>query len=154
MINPKYHGSWWHRQQRHPQCYLGLLALGKNDFEAVNGFRSQCFAHQALGLLAEPSGVTLRHRFGAMGTQWSEQADQFSRALLGLRINGASIEFDVLPTGHVPLDIDTCVMEQSDTAKQGVSWTCAGVEAQHVKVVVASIMHPIPFYRMPTAQPC
>jgi hypothetical protein len=48
--------------------------------------------------------------------------------LLGLRINGVSIEFGVLPTGHVPLDIDTCVMEQSDTAKEGVSWTCAGVE--------------------------
>jgi hypothetical protein len=36
-------------------CYLGLLSLGKNDFEAVEGFRSQRFAHQALGLRAVPS---------------------------------------------------------------------------------------------------
>ena len=31
------------------KCYLALLTLGKNDFEAVEGFRSQRFAHQALG---------------------------------------------------------------------------------------------------------
>ena len=33
-----------------------------------------------------------------------------------------------MSTGHLPLDIDTFVMDQSDTAKEGVSWTYAGVE--------------------------
>jgi hypothetical protein len=85
--------------------YLGLLILGKNDFEAVEGFCSQCFAHQALGLRAVPSSVTLRHRCDAMGTQWSEQAGPINCALLGLRINGVPKEFGVLPTSHLPLDI-------------------------------------------------
>lgn len=110
------------------KCYLALLTLGKNDFEAVEGFRSQRFAHQALGLRAVPSSATLRQRFDAMGTDWSELADRINRAILGLRINGAAIDFGALSTGHLPLDIDTFVMDQSETAKEGVSWTYAGME--------------------------
>jgi Transposase DDE domain group 1 len=110
------------------KCYLALLTLGKNDFEAVEGFRSQRFAHQALGLRTVPSSATLRQRFDAMGTEWSELADQINRAVLGLRINGAPIDFGALPSGHLPLDVDTFVMDQSETAKEGVSWTYAGVD--------------------------
>jgi Transposase DDE domain group 1 len=110
------------------KCYLALLTLGKNDFEAVEGFRSQRFAHQALGLRAVPSSATLRQRFDAMGTEWSELADQINRAVLGLHINGAPIDFGALSTGHLPLDIDTFVMDQSDTHKEGVSRTYAGVD--------------------------
>jgi hypothetical protein len=83
-------------------CYLGLLTLGKNDFEAVEGFRSQRFAHQALGLRAVPSSATLRQRFDTIGTQWSELADQINRAVLGLHINGSPIDFGALSTGHLP----------------------------------------------------
>jgi len=110
------------------KCYLALLTLGKNDFEAVTGFHSQRFAHQALGLRAVPSSVTLRHRFDAMGCEWSELADQINRAVLGLHINGAAIDFGALSTGHLPLDIDTFVMDQSDTAKEGVSYTYARLQ--------------------------
>ena len=55
-------------------------------------------------------------------------ADRINRAILGLRINGAAIDFGALSTGHLPLDIDTFVMDQSETAKEGVSWTYAGVD--------------------------
>jgi len=110
------------------KCYLALLTLGKNDFEAVEGLRGQRFAHQALGLRAVPSSATLRQRFDAMGTQWSELADQINRAILGLHVGGAPIAFGALSTGHLPLDIDTFVMDQSDTAKEGVSYTYAGVD--------------------------
>lgn len=110
------------------KCYLALLSLGKDDFEAVEGFRSQRFARQALGLRAVPSSATLRQRFDTMGTEWSELADQINRAVLGLRIESAPIDFGALSTGHLPLDIDTVVMDQNDTHKEGVSWTYAGVD--------------------------
>ena len=128
VIDPKYPVRGGIANSDILKCYLGLLTLGKNDFEAIEGFRSQRFAHQALGLRAVPSSVTLRHRFDAMGTEWSELADRINRAVLGLHINGAPIDFGLLSTGHLPLDIDTFVMDQSDTAKEGVSWTYAGVE--------------------------
>ena len=128
MIDPKYPVRAGIANSDILKCYLGLLTLGKNDFEAVEGFRSQRFAHQALGLRAVPSSATLRQRFDAMGTEWSELADQINRTVLGLRINGAHIDFGVLSTGHLPLDIDTFVMDQSETAKEGVSYTYAGVQ--------------------------
>lgn len=128
LVDPKYPVRGGIANSDILKCYLGLLTLGKNDFEAVEGFRCQRFAHQALGLRAVPSSVTLRHRFDAMGTDWSELADRINRAVLGLRINGAPIDFGALSTGHLPLDIDTFVMEQSETAKEGVSWTYAGVQ--------------------------
>ena len=52
-----------------------MLTLGKNDFEVVEAFCKQRFAHQALGLRAVPTSPTLRQRFDAMGCQWSELAD-------------------------------------------------------------------------------
>ena len=128
MIDPQYPVRGGIANSDILKCYLGLLTLGKNDFEAVEGFRSQRFAHQALGLRAVPSCATLRQRFDAMGTEWSELADRINRAVLGLHINGAPIDFGALCTGHLPLDIDTFVMDQSDTAKEGVSYTYAGVD--------------------------
>ncbi len=128
MIDPAYPVRGGIANSDIVKCYLALLTLGKNDFEAVEGFRSQRFAHQALGLRAVPSSATLRQRFDTMGTEWSELADQINRAILGLRVDGAPIDFGALSTGHLPLDIDTFVMDQSDTAKEGVSWTYAGVD--------------------------
>lgn len=128
MIDPKYPVRGGIANSDIIKCYLGLLTLGKNDFEAVEGFRTQRFVHQALGLNAVPSSATLRQRFDAMGCDWSELADRINRAVLGLRVDGAPIDFGALSTGHLPLDIDTFVMDQSDTAKEGVSWTYAGVQ--------------------------
>ncbi len=128
MIDPQYPVRAGIANSDILKCYLGLLTLGKNDFEAVEGFRKQRFAHQALGLRAVPSSATLRQRFDAMGCEWSELADQINRAVLGLHINGSPIDFGALPTGHLPLDIDTFVMDQSDSHKEGVSYTYAGVD--------------------------
>lgn len=128
MIDPQYPVRSGVANSDILKCYLGLLTLGKNDFEAVEGFRSQRFATQALGLRGVPSSATLRQRLDAFGTEWSEVADQINQAVLGLRINGAPIDFGALETGHLPLDIDTFVMEQSETKKEGVSYTYAGVD--------------------------
>jgi len=43
-----------------------------------------------------PSSATLRQRFDAFGCEWSELADQLNRAILGLHINGAPIDFGAL----------------------------------------------------------
>ena len=128
LVDPKYPVRSGIANSDLLKCYLGLLTLGKNDFEAVEGFRSQRFAHQALGLRAVPSSATLRQRFDAFGCEWSELADGLNRAILGLHINGAPIDFGALDSGHLPLDIDTFVMDQSDTQKEGVSHTYTGVQ--------------------------
>lgn len=66
MIDPQYPVRGGIANSDILRCYLALLTLGKNDFETVEGFRSQRFVHQALGLHAVPSSATLSQRFDAM----------------------------------------------------------------------------------------
>ena len=44
------------------KSYLGLMCLGKSDFEAVSNVREDDFFRQALGLERVPSPETLRQR--------------------------------------------------------------------------------------------
>ena len=50
MVEPQYPVRGGIARSDILKCYLALLTLGKNDFEAVEGLRGQRFAHQALGL--------------------------------------------------------------------------------------------------------
>ncbi len=81
MVDPKYPLRSGIANSDILKCYVAMLTLGKNDFEAVEAFRKQRFAHQALGLRAVPSSATLRQRFDAMGCEWSELADSINRAI-------------------------------------------------------------------------
>jgi hypothetical protein len=69
MVDPKYPVRAGIANSDILKCYVAMLTLGKNDFEAVEAFRQQRFAHQALGLRAVPSSATLRQRFDAMGCE-------------------------------------------------------------------------------------
>jgi hypothetical protein len=49
-----------------PRCAVSsLLCLGKNDFEAITGFREDVFFHEALGVKQVPSEGILRQRMDA-----------------------------------------------------------------------------------------
>ena len=45
--------------------YIGLLCLGKSDFEAIDAFRADPYFLEALGLGQVPSAATLRERLDA-----------------------------------------------------------------------------------------
>ena len=106
------------------RSYIGLLCLGKNDFEAVSNVREDDFFRTAMGIDAIPSTETLRQRLDAQ-----------AKHLLAL-VNEASIEFLVnvearctaLATGHVPLDADVTPFDNSQTQKEGVSRTYKGFD--------------------------
>jgi hypothetical protein len=110
------------------RSYLGLLCQGKSDFEAVEALRASPFALRALGLAQAPSSATLRQRLDAQGSAWFALIDQVNERLLGLRLQGRPIDFGLLATGHCPIDIDTFAMDNSNTARQGVGRTYAGVD--------------------------
>ena len=82
------------------KCYLGILTLGQNDFEAVEVFRSQRFNAWATNEASLPTASTAQC--------WACT----STARPSLR-----------------LDIDTFVMDQSDMAKEGVAFNYAWVRA-------------------------
>ena len=75
------------------KSYLALLCLDKNDFDAIENFRSDAFFKRALGLGGVPSSPTLRQRLDAHASSWFDLAAQMNRLLLGSSINGKPIDF-------------------------------------------------------------
>lgn len=104
------------------RTYLGLICLGKSDFEAVEQTRHDDFFKAAMGIKQSPSSARLRQRF-----------DEDARALIPLLdeasvefLHNASISVGTLVTGHVPLDIDVFPMDNSNSKKEGVAYTYKG----------------------------
>ena len=104
------------------RSYIGLLCLGKSDFEAIENVRNDDFFVEALGVSTVSSAATLRQRL-----------DERATAFLPL-VEEASVDFllsvdvtpTVLDTGHVPLDADVTPFDNSNTRKEGVSRTYKG----------------------------
>jgi len=67
---------------------LGLLVQGKNDFEAIQGFRGDEFCCCALGITTVPSCATLRQRLNTHACAWFELVDALNLALLLARYRG------------------------------------------------------------------
>jgi hypothetical protein len=104
------------------RTYLGLICLGKSDFEAVEHARHDPFFKAAMGIKQSPSSARLRQRF-----------DEDARALIPLLdeasvefLDNASVSIGSLATGHVPLDIDVFPMDNSNSKKEGVAYTYKG----------------------------
>lgn len=103
-------------------AYVGLLCQGKTDYEAIENFRDNRFFQEALGINDVPSEGTLRQRF-----------DDCSKVLLP-EAAAATVDFLVksrapvspLAMGHVGLDIDLTTLDNSNTKKEGVSYTYQG----------------------------
>ena len=110
------------------KSYLGLLCLGKNDFDAIENFRDNAFFKRALGLKDVPSSPTLRQRLNAHAAAWFDLMPQINQRLLVSRINGKSIDFGALDCGYTPVDLDTFAMNNSFTKKELVGRTYAGVD--------------------------
>ena len=110
------------------KSYLGLLCLGKNDFDAIENLRDSAFFKRALGLKAVPSSPTLRQRLDAYAAAWFDLVPQLNQRLLASRINGQPIDFGALDCGYTPVDLDTFAMNNSFTKKELVGRTYAGVD--------------------------
>lgn len=105
------------------RSYLGLLCQGKSDFAAIRPFfEDDEFFQAALGLKKTPSPETLRQRL-----------DQFAE-VLRIIVDFSSVEFlkkakaqlSPLSNGYMPLDLDVFTLDNSDTKKEGVSYTYRG----------------------------
>lgn len=106
------------------RAYIGLLTLGKSDFDAIENQRQDGFFKRALGLRAVPSAATLRQRLDDIGRPLQEITDELPVALL----QRSKAPMTPLVTGHVALDIDVFGMDNSCTKKEGVSRTYAGYD--------------------------
>ncbi len=99
------------------RSYVGLLTMGKSDFEAITDCRDDDYFSQSLGVARVPSAETLRQRLDEVAPTLRPIADACSVGFL----KKARLTISALDTGHIPLDCDVFPMDNSKTKKEGVS---------------------------------
>jgi len=104
------------------RSYLGLLSLGKSDYEAVTGMRDDDYFKNSLGITNVPSAERLRQRLDAEAEKYLAVAEKCSLNML----KKGGVHLTALDTGHIPLDADVFPMDNSGTKKEKVSWTYKG----------------------------
>jgi len=102
--------------------YIGLLCLGKSDFEAIEAFRQDPYFAAALDVDQVPSAVTLRQRFDAHAAAFIEPIIEASIAFL----QRMAAPITPLANGLVALDADVTPLNNAKTKKEGVSRTYKG----------------------------
>ena len=100
---------------------IGLLCLGKPDFDAIGEYRDEPFFTRSLGLDRLPSPETLRQRIAS----WPEKTRHVWRDfnIRRLRRNKKYVTEKIHGRRYAAVDVDVSPMDNSDTKKEGVSWT-------------------------------
>jgi len=99
------------------RSYVGLLAMGKSDYEAITNRRKDDYFKESLGIDKVPSAETLRQRLDEAAPALRPLCDAATVEFL----KKAEVAITPLDTGHVPLDCDVFAMDNSKTKKEGVS---------------------------------
>ncbi len=98
----------------------GLLCMAKTDYDDIIPFRKDEFFVKALELSHKkaPSSPTIRQRLDAASAEWDEATLAANVRLLKQKAN-----IRKNPCGYVLLNFDVSAMDNSDSRKEGVSWT-------------------------------
>lgn len=123
VIDPKLPVSQGMRSSDVVKSMVGLLSLGKSDFDAIEPFRTDRFFKEALGLSKVPGSVWIRQRLDARAAELRELTDELS-----LRLIERTEAPITAHKGYTCADLDTFVMDNSDTRKEAVSRTYQGVD--------------------------
>lgn len=123
VLDPKFPVSGGFADSAVAISYVSLLCQGITEFDAIENMRGDQTFAQALGMPSLPSAPTVRQRVEQRGQAWLDPLFEANTRLL-LR---AKVEPTALWTGHVPLDLDVFVMDNSDSRKEGVGYTYAKV---------------------------
>jgi hypothetical protein len=102
---------------------IGLCCLGKPNFEAIEPMREQPFFAQALGLNQCPSCSTLRQRFDMVDGRFDTILKEESAKLIKLAAPTLTPVISEVHGSLLPLDSDVSPFDNSNTHKEGVSWT-------------------------------
>jgi hypothetical protein len=104
------------------RSYIGLLCIGKSDYEAISSMREDEYFINSLGITNVPSAERLRQRLDEEAESYLSVAQKCSVDMLK---NGKA-QLTALDTGHIPLDADVFPMDNSGTKKEKVSRTYKG----------------------------
>jgi len=106
---------------------VGLLCMGKPDYDAIEAFREVPFFRYSLGLGQCPASPTLRQRLDVVNGAFDRIVKEESARLI--RNTAAEIGTVSTRKGELAaLDIDVSPFDNSKTKKEGVSRTYKGVD--------------------------
>ena len=106
------------------RSYLGLLSLGKSDYEAIADMKDDKFFQQSLGIKTVPSPETLRQRLDETGAIFQPLISSTYTEFIA----NAKGHVTPLAIGHVAVDMDVFCMDNSGTKKEGCSHTYHGYD--------------------------
>jgi hypothetical protein len=106
---------------------LGLICLGKPDYDAIEAFRDNRFFRQSLGIQTCPSNPALRQRFNLIQHDFDDIVKEETAALIR-RMAPRITPVKTSCGPFAPLDIDVSPFDNSKTFKEGVSRTYKGVD--------------------------
>ena len=98
---------------------IGLICLGKPDFDAIEAFRGDHFFLQSLGLDSVPSSPTIRQRLDSAQGAFNDIILNESARL----VRRLAPAITPCHGNLVAVDIDVSPFDNSKTKKEGVSWT-------------------------------
>ena len=104
------------------RSYIGLLCIGKSDYEAITSMREDEYFKHSLGITNVPSAERLRQRLDEEAENYLSVAQKCSVDML----KKGKAQLTALDTGHIPLDADVFPMDNSGTKKEKVSRTYKG----------------------------
>ena len=108
------------------RSYVGMLCIGKSDFDAIENKRDDVFFKTALGLGKVPSAPSLRQRFDVKADVLIPMVDDAAIEFL-TKTKVSVTPISVVPFfKHVALDMDVFPMDNSGSKKEGVSYTYKG----------------------------
>jgi hypothetical protein len=108
----------------------GLMMEGKTDFESMKEKRGSLFFKEALNLSYVYAKETVRLYLEDMSGESENSIEQLrgcNVSLIGASLHGLWIG----GRKYLPVDIDTSVLDNSKTKKEGVSRTYQGYEGYH-----------------------
>jgi hypothetical protein len=102
------------------KSYLGLLSLGKSDYEAIDDYRNDPLFKQSLDIPIIPSKETLRQRIELLS---KDKVNTSIELLNMLIIKQYAMLHTCLNTEFIPIDFDVSPFDNSGSKKEGVSLT-------------------------------
>jgi hypothetical protein len=103
--------------------YLGTLTHAQTEFEAIEQFREDPYFIQTLEAPKVPSSSTLRQRIDALGAESKEEVLQHIKQESCKLLDTIGAELTPCFGNYLPLDVDVSPFDNSNTKKEGVSFT-------------------------------
>lgn len=114
-------------------CMIGLYAIGKTSYEAIEEYRKDSFFREVLGIRIVPSCETLRQRIEALPLGITDLLRRWNIAIIAAGFADASNHstaneswsesVEIGDDCYMIIDSDVSVLDNSKTKKEGVQWT-------------------------------